>query len=378
MFGVMLRSFALLLLFLAFVAPGHAQTSPPRIEKPLQETATGPALRAPRDFVRFATWNIEWFPAGQRQLAKENVRMQMEAVSDIVKKIGPDILVAQEIRNLGALVALNNKAGRPFANIAATYYKGDNAKAVELKPKEIQQEVGILSYYPWKEAAEIDFSAMTDPLRPTRGWLRAAFEIKGLNFTVYIAHLKSNYGENSPEEHQRNVAKRLAAIAQLEADWKRQGLDPAKDRILIAGDFNTDFFGEAFKDEQTFPRLAALGFRNCFEGMKPEERITMPAKEGEPFGPGTFDYVWFSSAWGPDIPKAKILMEGAAKKKDVYAGDAPGLASDHYPVYVDLPLPGKEPALPSGPAPAPASEVKPAESTLPAEVPSTENAAPAP
>ncbi|MEO0454248.1 MAG: endonuclease/exonuclease/phosphatase family protein, partial [Verrucomicrobiota bacterium] len=136
----------------------------------------------------------------------------------------------------------------------------------------------------------------------------------------------------------QNYAKRESAIDWLEQDLKDQDLDPYRDKIIVAGDFNTDFYQSSFSDEKTFNKLSKLGFKNTYVLVENEKRITIPSREGEPWPDGTFDYIWISSGWRlPDL-KATVLMEGASKRKDVFGGDEPGLASDHYPVYIDIPV----------------------------------------
>jgi endonuclease/exonuclease/phosphatase family metal-dependent hydrolase len=314
----------------------EALSSPPRLEPAHQFVVPDPTPPPTRDFIRLVSWNIEWFPAGQRRNSKEHVERQMEAVAGILKTIDPDILMTQETRNLGALIALNNRMNRFFGFLASSHYREENTARVD--DDKVQQETGLMSRLPWRWVEEIDFQAMARPgMKPTRGWLVASFEVNGFPFTIYNGHTKSNFGAVTAEERTRNYQNRLQAMFELRRDWALRGLDPKKDRIIVLGDMNTDLYAQEFADETTLRSLLAWGFRNAWHDVPLSERITCPSREGEPYPDGTLDYIFFSEAWGPQIPQARTLAEGASRRKDVYAGDEPGLASDHYPVIVDIP-----------------------------------------
>jgi endonuclease/exonuclease/phosphatase family metal-dependent hydrolase len=312
--------------------------SGPRIEAPQEHSVPGYETPTPGPTLRIATWNIEWFPAGMRKSAPEQVRLQTEAVRDLIHEFKPDILATQETRNLGALIVLNKALDRHrFGHLASARFQEENTARID--ESKATQNTGFLSRFPWTRVWEVDFSTLPPENRPARGLLGARFEIKGLVFHLYNTHTKSNFGTKDEAGRLRNYSRRLATIHELKRDWDRLGLDPAKDRIIVAGDFNTDLFSDDFSGEQTLRLLLEWGFRHPFGNRPLAERITLPGREGEPYPDGTFDYLFFSPAFGDEIPPARIIMKGASKRKDVFGGDEPGLASDHYPVYVDLPLP---------------------------------------
>lgn len=332
---------ALFLLLAAFLsAPGSGQEAAGglRFEKPFTHRLPGDPPRFEKSSLRLATWNIEWFPAGQRKSLKQNVQWQIAAVSNIIQKIQPDILLTQETRNLGALVSLNNNLGPgAFHALASSWFYDENEER-RLNDK-VQQQTGVLSRIPWKDAWEVDFFQLPAKNRPARGLLAASFELKGTSFTVYNLHTKSNHGAEDDEGRRENYAKRLAHIQQLHDDLERRGLDPLRDKIIVAGDMNTDFFSPSFAEEQTLRELQSLGFTQTHAPEPSDRRVTLPGREGEPFSDGTFDYIFLSRGWGEHLPVARVLQEGASKRMNVFGGDEPGLASDHYPVYIDLPLP---------------------------------------
>ncbi len=328
----------ILFLFSAGSSPAKV-TGEPRIETPFtfsNETET--PLRDP-ETIRICNWNIEWFPAGQRDMQEINVNYQVAAVAGILNEIQPDILLLQEIRNLPSLRLLNRNLNPPgMSHMAISlFYKENTAESMDNRTRG-GQECALLSRYPWSEIREIDFATLTGKVRPTRGWLYAKFVIGDHTIHIYNGHLKSNFGADNPKDRAKNIAKRKAAIEELERDLNQQKIDPYRDKIVVVGDFNSDFFSQDFADEEMFDALSHLGFHQTFTLASAEERITIPAKTGEPWPSGTFDYIFLSSGWKLDDVTARVLQRGAAKRKDVYGGDEAGLASDHYPVYIDLPL----------------------------------------
>jgi endonuclease/exonuclease/phosphatase family metal-dependent hydrolase len=321
--------------------PATAENGP-WLEVPFtSQSPIRPASPPPRpaDTLRIASWNIEWFPAGQRRGAPEPTNLQTAAVAALINEIKPDILAVQEIRNLPALQTLNRNLGLwPFSHLAASWFYQLNTSGTP-PPERIEQQCGLLSRHPWEETWEIDFTPLTEKPRPPRGWLAARFRIHAATFTLYTGHLKSDFGATTPEQAATNSLQRAAAIRHLAHDLERRGLDPYRDRILLVGDFNADIATADRSRETLFDDLERLGFRSALQPARRAEAITVPAREGVPDVPDlTLDYIFLSSAWGPP-PPIQILAKGASKKKDVYGGDRPGLASDHYPIFVDLPIP---------------------------------------
>lgn len=329
---------------LCLLLPLLTSAEEPREETPLFRTGLdeNPGLNH-SEFIRICTWNIEWFPAGQRKSQAQETKWQTAAVANLIHEIRPDILLTQETRNLQVLDSLNRNLNPPrFASLASAWFyqvnpegKGDPSSMGDT----IQQQCGLLARIPWIEGSlrEIDFAPLPNP-RPARGWLVARFNAGGHEFTVYNGHLKSNYGAEDEKTRLKNYQKRLDAITYLKADLEKNNLDPYRDKIIVAGDFNTDFYDPAFSDEKTLRALKDLGFKSTFILASKEERVTCPAREGEPWPDGTFDYIWVSSGWKLSNLQAKVLQKGASKRVDVFGGDEPGLASDHYPVYLDIPV----------------------------------------
>jgi len=65
--------------------------------------------------VRITTWNLEWFPNGSaREAPPEKQAQRIQAAADVLKKLNPDILLLQEVRDYDACVRLG-EAVQPAA-----------------------------------------------------------------------------------------------------------------------------------------------------------------------------------------------------------------------------------------------------------------------
>jgi hypothetical protein len=57
--------------------------------------------------IRITTWNLEWFPNGSAHDAPLEVQAQrITAAADVLKKLNPDILLLQEMRDYEACARL--------------------------------------------------------------------------------------------------------------------------------------------------------------------------------------------------------------------------------------------------------------------------------
>ena len=53
--------------------------------------------------IRITTWNLEWFPNGSpHDATPEKQAQRIEAAADVLKKLDPDILLLQEMRDYDA------------------------------------------------------------------------------------------------------------------------------------------------------------------------------------------------------------------------------------------------------------------------------------
>ena len=120
----------------------------------------------------------------------------------------------------------------------------------------------------------------------------------------YCVHLKSNYGATKPEIRAQNATKREVVATQLVDLSKKIVLRDGRhvDRVIIAGDFNTDPHLKRFAEEKTLPILVSAGFVDCFADRPVDRRTTHPGSTR--FPDSTLDYILyrgFSSASQPFI-----------------------------------------------------------------------------
>jgi len=67
----------------------------------------GSALGQSPAKVRITTWNLEWFPNGSaREVTQENQAQRVQSAADVPKKLNPDILLLQEVRDYDACARL--------------------------------------------------------------------------------------------------------------------------------------------------------------------------------------------------------------------------------------------------------------------------------
>ncbi|MDR1305216.1 MAG: endonuclease/exonuclease/phosphatase family protein [Verrucomicrobiales bacterium] len=287
---------------------------PPRIVVPPNET--GPAAAADRDRpVIIGCWNLEWFPGRDpRGTDPRRAREQVAGVRQVLAAQRPAVLFACEVRGLAEL--RHFKRDYPFR--ACTEFPRPAGDEQSLP----NQGLAILSRRPWTEIWALDFSGLpAAPNRPARGLLGVKFAPRGRPpLTLYGVHLKSNFGDPAA-----NRAKRAAAIDYLEWDWQRRGLDPARDRIVILGDFNSSVHDPVFARDQTLRRLFALGFTDAADGLPADRRVTIPAS-GEGYPDNDFDHILVS-------PALRALT--VTPPPWVTIVPVPFTVSDHYPLFLD-------------------------------------------
>jgi endonuclease/exonuclease/phosphatase family metal-dependent hydrolase len=125
----------------------------------------------------------------------------------------------------------------------------------------------------------------------------------------------------------------------LRKDWEKRGLDPEKDRMLVAGDFNCSLRNPEFAKEQTIRGLLKEGWVSATEGVPwPKAATVKPDPEGK-FPAADFDHILLSPGW----VEAVVLLRSAPPRGWSYAGFKAGVVqdpnkgpSDHYPVWMRL------------------------------------------
>jgi endonuclease/exonuclease/phosphatase family metal-dependent hydrolase len=148
--------------------------------------------------------------------------------------------------------------------------------------------------------------------------------------TVYTVHLKSNRGG-------REVSglRRERAMEYLRQDWEQQGMDPEKDRILIAGDFNCSLRNAEFAGEKTVRGLLKEGWVSVTEGIPWPEAATVKPDPSGRYPATDFDHILLSPGWAA-LHRSKALKGWSygGWKAEVFQGEK--IPSDHFPVLLRL------------------------------------------
>ena len=166
----------------------------------------GSALGQSSTKVRVTTWNLEWFPNGSPHDATlEKQAQRIDAAADVLRKLDPDILLLQEMRDYDACTRLG-EAIHPGAYQVAICSAFKGAKQQEAIIAKISAQAAWSES--WKSMEGID---------PPRGFAFAWFKIGNADIGVYSLHLKSNLITHGDKEIEtaRNIRKREVSIQQL-------------------------------------------------------------------------------------------------------------------------------------------------------------------
>ena len=269
----------------------------------------GSALGQAPATVRITTWNLEWFPNGNaREAPPEKQAQRIQAAADVLKKLNPDILLLQEVRDYGVCARLGD-AIQPGAYQVAICAAFKGAKQQEAIVAKIPAQAAWSES--WKSREGID---------PSRGFAFAWYKIGNADIGVYSLHLKSNlvtHG-NAEIETAKNIQKREVSIQQLLAHVHDVigTMIPSIKGLIIGGDFNTNHDQAMFAAEKTLDTLTSAAYQDVFEGLPFEQRITHPGNHG--FPDATFDYFF-----GKNVKFRKAIT-------------AQTNVSDHLPVTCDV------------------------------------------
>jgi endonuclease/exonuclease/phosphatase family metal-dependent hydrolase len=157
--------------------------------------------------------------------------------------------------------------------------------------------------------------------RPVRGFLGVEWRNKkGERWTVYAVHLKSNRGGREASSKRRE-----RAIEYLRMDWRKRGLNPDHDAILIAGDFNCSLKNPAFKKERTIRGLLAEGWESVTQELPWPKGATVRPDEVRGYPSADFDHILLSPGWKSRM-RSNRIVSGVDQGADV--------PSDHWPVWM--------------------------------------------
>ena len=243
----------------------------------------GSALGQSPAKIRITTWNLEWFPDGSpHEVAPEKQAQRIEAAADVLKKLDPDVLLLQEMRDYDAC-----------ARLGEAIHPGAYQVAICSAFKGAKQQEAIIAKIPAQAAWSEAWKSM-EGIDPPRGFAFAWFKIGNADIGVYSLHLKSNLITHSDKEIEagRNIRKRVVSIQQLLAHIHDviETVIPSIKGLIIGGDFNTNHDQAMFAAEKTLDTLTSSGYQSVFQGIPFEERITHPGSHG--FPDATFDYLF--------------------------------------------------------------------------------------
>ena len=233
------------------------------------------------------SWNLKWFPSGRAE-HRASARVESANIADAADVIRANlkgsarVLFLQEMRDAKACSNLVVAIGDTNLKVAVVSAFRD------FRDNRLQwQQLGIVTDLPVIKA-EWKYSKKADGMFVPRGYAYALLDggEEG-RIACFCVHLKSNYGAKKAAKKKENMLKREAAIRQVLAAAENCGAD----KILIAGDFNSDRFQRAFKDERIFSMLESAGFRDAWEGTDPSQRGTHPGSSRYP--DSTLDYVFY-------------------------------------------------------------------------------------
>ena len=269
----------------------------------------GSALGQSPAKIRITTWNLEWFPNGSPHETTPEIQAQrIEAAADVLKKLDPDILLLQEMRDYDACVRLGEAIHRGAYQIAiCSAFKG------------AKQQEAIIAKIPAQAAWSEAWKSM-EGIDPPRGFAFAWFKIGNADIGVYSLHLKSNLITHGDKEIEtvRNIRKREVSIQQLLAHIHDviETVIPSIKGLIIGGDFNTNHDQAMFAPEKTLDTLTSAAYQSVFEGVPFDQRITHPGSHG--FPDATFDYLF-----GKNVRIGKPVITQTS-------------VSDHLPVTCDV------------------------------------------
>ena len=306
--------FGLGLGFWSWIAVASLPLPQPVLGEPtLLVPARDPVLAAlPKHWV---TWNLQWFP-GQIPYAKGEARKNhAEAVRETLRQMAPQVAILEEVVEARALAL----AIPEYRWQAVSNFQRAKDEEVKLPP----QNVAIVSRVPWKEVWEVDFHALPiTPDRPVRGFLGALFvDKKGSCLTVYGVHLKSNRGGREVTSLRRE-----RAMDYLRWDWRRRGLDPQKDAILLAGDFNCSLRNPDFTEE-TVQNLVKEGWKVAEEDVPWPAAATVKPDPSGRYAVADFDHILLSPGW---------LKKNGKSEREVGVWRKGEVPSDHFPLEMRL------------------------------------------
>ncbi len=267
--------------------------------------------------LRFVAWNIEWFPGLRPTASAEEADKHMKQCQEALKKMNPDIFIAEEIRDWAAFHELVSAVPGLTVNVVSSFKDPESGRIRN-------QQIGIASKLKCRGAWWETWAANYPNI--SRGFSFAALEHPdGGLLMVYGNHLKSNSGGNSEEGAKKNAGMRDEQVTQLLAHKKEIETAFSDQKIMgwiSAGDFNTNHDGQ-FPLDSVIKSMTLGGYHNTWEGVAKEKRLTWRSQPESKFQPTTFDY---------------IFTQGI-KETTAFILEVPRELSDHYPIGIPIMAP---------------------------------------
>jgi endonuclease/exonuclease/phosphatase family metal-dependent hydrolase len=264
--------------------------------------------------ISVVAWNIEWYPGKSMRASAAQRESHKKIVKEELKRINPDVFLAQEIRSWNDFAELC--AVIPELEVAAVS-RFLHREEVGLQQTAIASKLPAVAgwYDTWRPAEN----------QPPRGYTAAVLEIPGTDklLLVYSLHLKSNISRR-PAEEQANYDQRDESIRQLLAHVERMENDAFKGRIagvIVGGDFNTNHDGQ-FRDN-VVKMMTDAGFVNTWGATPRNDRHTW--RGSDRYEPTTFDYVFVR---GLEATTAELV-------------EVSDDTSDHWPVKLLITVPAR-------------------------------------
>jgi len=275
-----------------------------------------PALEKPGRLPEsVATWNLQWFPGNRPEPSSAQRSWHERETAKSIQSLDVDLLLLQEVVDPTAL----ERVGQAYPWRVVSQFQ----RARDEDPDLPVQNVAILSKVPIRESWEVGFHALPlTPDRPVRGFLGARLGTKKNGMTVYTLHLKSNRGGR-----EASAKRREKAMDYLRRDWEKRGLEPEKDRILVAGDFNCSLRNPEFAKEQTIRGLLKEGWVSASERIQWPEAATVRPDQNGKYPEADFDHVLLSPGYARAAERGRWKVEVIQNPK---------VPSDHYPVVLRL------------------------------------------
>lgn len=250
-----------------------------------------------------------------------------------IKEVDADVLCLQEVENLLVLDLFNSRylAGQGYRH--RLLIDGNDPRRID---------VAVLSRFPFLNCRTHREERNADNTGAlfSRDCLEVEIGIQGQSLTLYANHFKSMMeGRDETRERRLEQAQRVAAL--VDAAWQPGNY---QGNFIVLGDFN-DYVdpNTSLKPLVKHPHLV-----NGVDRLPQEDRWThyfAGGKRGEKTK--QLDYLLVGKALDERAgkPKPGIMRKGLPWRAEDYAGprfDEVGenepKASDHCPVYVDLPV----------------------------------------